>query len=171
MCSHYFSYNLFLLQHILSFVAHSISDKEKQACLHKGNKFPTVHCITQNMMLGCSVSPLKRSNPPGFSQVHLQVKTGESIHFHHIPILHSTPLVAVCTERTRQSPLLLRLLPTHTSPPPLTTEGGVPLFPLSKGTPPASVHPSFSPSCMSTSQVASDCRESKHFLGRGALLP
>ena len=171
MCSHYISYNLFLLQHILSYVAHSISDKEKQACLHKGNKFPTVHCITQNMMLGCSVSPLKRSNPPGFSQVHLQVKTGESIHFHHIPILHSTPLVAVCTERTRQSPLLLRLLPTRTSPPPLTTEGGVPLFPLSKGTPPASVHPSFPPSRMSTSQVASDCRESKHFLGRGALLP
>ena len=146
MCSHYIFYNLFLLQHILSYVAHSISDKEKQACLHKGTKFPRVHCITQNMMLGCSVSPLKRFNPPGFSQVHLQVKTGESIHFHHIPILHSTPLVAVCTERTRQSPLLLRLLPTRTSPPPLTTEGRVPQFPLRKSPPPASVHPSFSPS-------------------------
>ena len=66
MCSHYISYNLFLLQHILSYVSNSISYKEKQACLHKGISFLTVYCITQNMMLGCSVSLLKRSNTPGF---------------------------------------------------------------------------------------------------------
>ena len=106
-----------------------------------------------------------------FSQVHLQVKTGERIHVHHSPPLAEHTLVAVCTECTRQSPLLLRLLRTRTSPPPLTTEGGVPPLPLSKGTPPPSVHPSFSPFRMSTSQVASDCRESKRFLGRGGSPP
>ena len=79
MCSHYISYNLFLLQHILSYVSNSISYKEKQTCLHKGISFLTVYCITQNMMLGCSVSPLKRSNPPGFSQVHLQLRTASFI--------------------------------------------------------------------------------------------
>ena len=172
MCSHHIYYNLFLLQHILSYVAHSISEKEKQACLHKGNKFPTVHCITQNMMLGCSVSLLKRSNTPGFFPSASSGKDWREHPFpQHSPPLAEHTLVAVCTECTRQSPLLLRLLRTRTSPPPLTTEGGVPPLPLSKGTPPAFVHPSFSPSHMSTSQVASDYRGSKHFLGREALLP
>ena len=138
MCSHYFSYNLFLLQHILSYVAHSISEKEKQACLHKGNKFPTVHCITQNMMLGCSVSPLKRSNPPGFSQVHLQLRTASFIARASISSTAPTCRAHLSCSVHRaypQSPLLLRLLRTRTSPPPLTTECGVPPLPLSKSHP------------------------------------